>query len=490
DGSTVWHAGNDGSGSGLNADLLDGLSSASFSQLGTAIEKGEIANSGTLSFDWANSEVSDTLTIGASGSVNDSALSANVSLLGSAIEKGEIANSGILSFDWADSEVADNLTNTGTLDGFSATTASTISTIAARNSSGDINARLFRSEYDPTNATINFIMTQIDTVSNNYIRPSTPAQVRSALDVWVNTSGDTLTGTLTSRAIAMQGYNLTSAAKIGIGTASFPTDISVHFAPSSGDAIMRIHAPTGASNQAGFQLIVGGAGGSGANPFINFGNNGVAGETSIHQDTDDSLRIRTGAATDRYIVTSGGQHQLVNCASTCLLVGGGSGKIDAGTIDPVYTIGGNRYATYMAGMTGVKEETTGVFELGIMNYESRGRTYGQVIDFNNLEEGSDLWLFAQTVNVDGKAYVAEDGAVYRTTAEELFDNMTVLLTPGFDGRVWYEKDIENKRITILADKSGEVSYRLTAPRFDYQGWSNYYAGGGEHEGFNLDKLLK
>ena len=29
-GNTVWHAGNDGSGSGLNADLLDGISSASF----------------------------------------------------------------------------------------------------------------------------------------------------------------------------------------------------------------------------------------------------------------------------------------------------------------------------------------------------------------------------------------------------------------------------------------------------------------------------
>ncbi|MCP6720003.1 MAG: hypothetical protein KJI72_01575, partial [Patescibacteria group bacterium] len=45
-----------------------------------------------------NTYVSDTITVGASGSVNDSALSANVSLLGTAIEKGEIANSGTLSF--------------------------------------------------------------------------------------------------------------------------------------------------------------------------------------------------------------------------------------------------------------------------------------------------------------------------------------------------------------------------------------------------------
>jgi phage-related tail fiber protein len=62
-----------------------------------------------------------------------------------------------------------------------ATDASTVNTIVKRNGSGDINARLFRSEYDTTNATINYIMTQIDTATNNYIRPSTPAQVKSAM---------------------------------------------------------------------------------------------------------------------------------------------------------------------------------------------------------------------------------------------------------------------------------------------------------------------
>ena len=64
-----------------------------------------------------------------------------------------------------------------------ATTASTANTIAYRDSGGDIHARLFRSEYDSTNASIGYIMTQVDTVSNNYIRPSTAAQVRSFLNV-------------------------------------------------------------------------------------------------------------------------------------------------------------------------------------------------------------------------------------------------------------------------------------------------------------------
>lgn len=62
-----------------------------------------------------------------------------------------------------------------------ANTGSVGNSIARRDNSGDIHARLFRSEYDPTNASVNLIMTQVDSVNNNYIRPSTPAQVAAAL---------------------------------------------------------------------------------------------------------------------------------------------------------------------------------------------------------------------------------------------------------------------------------------------------------------------
>tara|TARA_B110000208_G_scaffold123197_1_gene150322 strand:+ start:1196 stop:5494 length:4299 start_codon:yes stop_codon:yes gene_type:complete len=62
-----------------------------------------------------------------------------------------------------------------------ATSTSAVSTVVARDSSGDINVRLLRSEYDSTNPTIGFIMTQIDTASNNYVRPSTPAQFRASV---------------------------------------------------------------------------------------------------------------------------------------------------------------------------------------------------------------------------------------------------------------------------------------------------------------------
>ncbi len=87
--------------------------------------------------------------------------------------------------------------NADLLDGYDSSESSTGSTVAVRNGSGDINSRLFRSEYDTTNATIGYIMTQVDTVSNNYIRPSTPAQVISALGLLTENQTITLSGDVT-----------------------------------------------------------------------------------------------------------------------------------------------------------------------------------------------------------------------------------------------------------------------------------------------------
>ena len=140
------------------------------------------------------------------------------------------------------------------------------------------------------------------------------------------------------------------------------------------------------------------------------------------------------------------------------------------------------------------KETTGLLNLTRFNlvksYESY-RTYS--LDLANAEEGSDLWLFAKTTNL---------------SAEGL-DNVTVLLTPNFDGKVWYEKDSKNLKLTIFGSRTSagsqtsqplEVSYRLTAPRFDHEGsqflnvgistYGNLRPADSTSEGFNLDKLLK
>ena len=183
--------------------------------------------------------------------------------------------------------------------------------------------------------------------------------------------------------------------------------------------------------------------------------------------------------------------QIEGCPPTnaCLIVGQGSGKIDVGTVDPIYTINGKKYATYMPSMVGVKEEVSGVLKLKNINGK-----YKTIIDFSNLQEGSDLWLFSKVINIKGLSYIDENGKIYQITPQEIFNNLSILITPSFKGKVWYEKDQENLTITIYGEPVDnsmtelEISYRLTGPRFDFKKWSNFF--NSISEGFNLDKLLK
>jgi hypothetical protein len=145
-------------------------------------------------------------------------------------------------------------------------------------------------------------------------------------------------------------------------------------------------------------------------------------------------------------------------------------KITAETFDPVYTINNKHYATYLPGMTGVKEETAATLTLNCVQHNC-----SQTLDFKNLPVASDLWLFAQATNLTKN-----------------FDQLSVLLSSGFKGSVWYDKNEAKKTVTIRAVasdstlKTVEVSYRLTAPRFDSASWSNFSQD--DTEGFNLDLL--
>ena len=119
-------------------------------------------------------------------------------------------------------------------------------------------------------------------------------------------------------------------------------------------------------------------------------------------------------------------------------------KLNVTTIDPIYEIDGKKYATYVADFSGgVRMETAGVLQIP-QNKEVS-------ISFNSLEKGSDLWLFWQASNKD-------------------ISKLVIILTPSFNGKVWYEK--QSNSIKIFTDQPGEVSYRLTMPRNDAKDWPN------------------
>lgn len=133
-----------------------------------------------------------------------------------------------------------------------------------------------------------------------------------------------------------------------------------------------------------------------------------------------------------------------------ITINGGSGKLNVGTVDPIYTIGGAKYATYAPGMTGQKEETAGLADLACS-----GGICSKTINFSDLAKGSDLWLFYEATDFGAN-----------------MEYLDVELTPSFDGRVWYEKDAAANTLTIFGSSAGEISYRLTANRFDWQEWPN------------------
>jgi len=128
----------------------------------------------------------------------------------------------------------------------------------------------------------------------------------------------------------------------------------------------------------------------------------------------------------------------------------GIDKMTINTIDPLYNINGEKFATYMAAMTGVKEETTGNVNL---KCEKGGCL--KIIDFDKVEKGSDLWLFYQVTDF-GKDW----------------EDLVALLTPEGKNDVWYEINFSEHQLLIYGEKEGRVSYRLTALRFDYKKWPN------------------
>ncbi|QKS24177.1 hypothetical protein [Vreelandella titanicae] len=76
------------------------------------------------------------------------------------------------------------------LNGQSRSVNDDANTVAGRDSAGDIRARLFRSTYTSTNSNVAVIYTAKEADGTDFMRPSTPAQVRAALDVDVPTGAN------------------------------------------------------------------------------------------------------------------------------------------------------------------------------------------------------------------------------------------------------------------------------------------------------------
>jgi DNA-binding transcriptional MerR regulator len=190
---------------------------------------------------------------------------------------------------------------------------------------------------------------------------------------------------------------------------------------------------------------------SGSTPSIRIDGN-IRSNGAFTIDSKDN----SGVATDGNIT--------INADAGTVIIGDGSGKLDAGTVDPPYTINGQKYATYLPSITGVKEETTGLITT---NEYVEGVGYRFVIDFSKAPAASDLWLFAKT-----------------TDLKKQINQLVVLLSPAGTARAWYTLDTVNYKLNIYTSRPTQVSYRLTAPRFDAHKWANTRSG--ESTGFIIN----
>ncbi len=283
-------------------------------------------------------------------------------------------------------------------------------------------------------------------------------------------------------------YPTSTTYNLGVGTASIDANYKITTA-GGGIKAESTTQPAGYFNStSGYGLIVN-TGNVGIGTTAPGAKLEIAGQIKITGGTPGTGKVLTSDATGlaSWTTSTGGMggsgtvgyipkftagttlgDSIISESGTTITIGAGSGKINVGTVDPPYTINGEQYATYVPSMTGQKEETTGEVRVSCHPDPSAdgegSKLCSTTIDFSKVEKGSDLWLFAKTTNLKNN-----------------FSKMTVLLTPSFNGKVWYEKDIKNNVLKIFAspvisDKSlvdsYSVSYRLTAPRFDSAKWLN------------------
>jgi hypothetical protein len=174
--------------------------------------------------------------------------------------------------------------------------------------------------------------------------------------------------------------------------------------------------------------------GTDVSPSLKFDNSSAVGDYTINNEYG-TIKFRNNAGVVKFQFGQDGNLTLT--------------KLTPDVIDPVYEIGGKKYATYVSDYAGgVRVETVGKGKL------DSNLIY--IIDFDELEEGSDLWLFAKTTDF-GKE----------------MENLALLLTPeGNQANLWYEFSPSENQVLIHGDKQTKFSFRFSALRKDWQKYQN------------------
>ncbi len=127
----------------------------------------------------------------------------------------------------------------------------------------------------------------------------------------------------------------------------------------------------------------------------------------------------------------------------------GVNKISVTAIDPLYEIDGHNYSTYASAIAGgVNEEYVGK---GTLAKTAGGYQY--TLDFDEVKDGSDLWVWRNVVDFSA-------------------DNVDAFATPiGTPAAIAYQ--VQGNEIIFTGTAPVQFSYRLVGKRVDWQNWPTY-----------------
>lgn len=193
-GNTVWHSGNDGSGSGLDADLLDGLNSSSFANTDHLISAYNFANTVNIKVDSAFS-FANTVNVRTQSSY-DFANTVNVRTQ-SSYDFGNTVNVRVQSsYDFA------NTVNVRTQSAYNFANTVNVRTQSAYDFGNTVNVKV-QSSYDfantvnvRTQAAFDKANTGTTSTSSNYVRKTTTYTANVGDRIIADTSGGAFTITL------------------------------------------------------------------------------------------------------------------------------------------------------------------------------------------------------------------------------------------------------------------------------------------------------
>ena len=212
-GNTIWHAGNDGSGSGLDADTVDGIQASNFVRSDVDDTKsGQLAITGSGQY-VGNYGYSTLVLQDTSGYPGIDFRSGTKDWLqrmeagtdmqwvyrdnGNYTERMELTTGGVLTVNgntvWhAGNDGSGSGLDADLLDGQNLVPGSaTVNTVVGRNGSGDIFARLIRQTYQNQSTISGGMVYRVNNAADNYLRVcSDTGAIRTFLNVPTRTGGD------------------------------------------------------------------------------------------------------------------------------------------------------------------------------------------------------------------------------------------------------------------------------------------------------------